>query len=67
MRIYETQKQTDPDPEHCSKVKYFVKNVLLCLMLLNAVVFRLCEDAAAAAVAPGGVRDVDKFCCFQTV
>ncbi len=25
-------------------------------MLLNAVVFRLCEDAAVAAVAPGGVR-----------
>jgi hypothetical protein len=39
-----------------------------CAMLINAVVFRLCEDAAvAAAVAPGGVRDVDKCCCFQTV
>ncbi len=38
-----------------------------CPMLINAVVFRLCEDAAVAAVAPGGVPDVDKCCCFQTV
>ncbi len=38
-----------------------------CAMLINAVVFRLCEDAAVAAVASDGVRDVDKCCCFQTV